>query len=427
MNNRRQVLVIGGGAAGMTAAIAAARLGAAVTVLEKNERPGRKLRITGKGRCNLTNHCDRDIFFANIPDHARFLYAAWNRFSTSDTEAFFEELGVPLKVERGNRVFPVSDQATDVVDALVRECRRCGVRIEKATVTGLDTGNGTVSGVRCGERHFPAAAVIVATGGLSYPATGSTGDGYRFARTAGHTVNPPVPSLVPLVENGHFSATVQGLSLKNVRLTVRDNQTGKPVFSDFGEMMFTHFGLTGPLVLSASAHLHPMEKGRYTALVDLKPALDEKALDARLLSDFEKYKNRDFLNACGDLLPQKLIEPFVEKTGIDPRKKVHTITKEERHRILSLLKALPVEIAGFRPIEEAIITKGGVALPEINPGTMESKKCRGLYFAGEVLDLDAYTGGFNLQIAFSTAILAGEAAAIAVQNEEGVPMHPGEE
>lgn len=427
MSTGKDIVVIGGGAAGMMAAVAAARFGAAVTILEKNDRPGRKLRITGKGRCNLTNHCERDTFFANIPGNARFLYSAWNRFSTSDTEAFFEELGVPLKVERGNRVFPVSDQATDVVDALVRECRRCGVRILKETATAVLTENGAVTGVQCGGRRFPAAAVIVATGGLSYPATGSTGDGYRFARAVGHTVKTPTPSLVPLVENGHFCATVQGLSLKNVRLTVRDNSTGKTVFSDFGEMMFTHFGLTGPLVLSASAHLTPMEKGRYTALVDLKPALDEKALDARLLSDFEKYQNRDFLNACGDLLPQKLIAPFVENTGIDPRKKVNTITKEERHRMLTLLKALPVEIAGFRPIDEAIVTKGGVALPEVSPGTMESKKCRGLYFAGEVLDLDAYTGGFNLQIAFSTAVLAGEAAAIAVQNENGAPARPGEE
>lgn len=420
MNSEKRIVVIGGGAAGMTAAIAAARFGAAVTILEKNDRPGRKLRITGKGRCNLTNRCDRDTFFANIPENARFLYAAWNRFSTSDTEAFFEELGVPLKVERGNRVFPVSDCATDVVDALVRECRQLGVRIEKARATGLLAGGGGVAGVQCENKQFPAAAVIVATGGLSYPATGSTGDGYRFARAAGHTVTPPTPSLVPLVENGHFCAGVQGLSLRNVRLCVRNNATGKPVFSEFGELMFTHFGLTGPLVLSASAHLHPMEKGRYTALIDLKPALDEKTLNARLLSDFEKYKNRDLLNALGDLLPQKLILPFVEKTGIDPRKKVNTITKEERHRMLALLKALPVEIAAFRPIDEAIITKGGVALPEINPGTMESRKCRGLYFAGEVLDLDAYTGGFNLQIAFSTAVLAGEAAAIAVQNDEGV-------
>ena len=419
MSTGKDIVVIGGGAAGLMAAVAAARFGANVTILEKNDRPGRKLRITGKGRCNLTNHCERDVFFANIPGNARFLYSAWNRFSTSDTEAFFEELGVPLKVERGNRVFPVSDHAADVADALARECRRCGVRNLKETATAVLTGNGAVTGVQCGGRRFPAAAVIVATGGLSYPATGSTGDGYRFARAVGHTVKTPTPSLVPLVENGHFSATVQGLSLKNVRLTVRDNTTGKTVFSDFGEMMFTHFGLTGPLVLSASAHLTPMEKGRYTALIDLKPALDEKALDARLLSDFEKYQNRDFLNACGDLLPQKLIAPFVERTGIDPRKKVNTITKEERHRMLTLLKALPVEIAGFRPIDEAIVTKGGVALPEVSPGTMESQKCRGLYFAGEVLDLDAYTGGFNLQIAFSTAVLAGEAAAIAVQNENG--------
>lgn len=410
----RPVVVIGGGAAGMMAAIHAARAGAPTVILEKNDACGKKLRITGKGRCNLTNHCTRDTFFANIPGDARFLYSAWNRFSSADTEAFFEDLGVPLKVERGNRVFPVSDKAADVVSALVRECRRCGVRIQRANATGLCLADDAVSGVRCGERVIPAGAVVVATGGVSYPLTGSTGDGYRFAKEAGHTVIPPVPSLVPLVENGHFCAGVQGLSLRNVRLVVRESAGGKSVFEDFGELMFTHFGLTGPLVLSASAHLAPMERGRYTAYIDLKPALDEKTLDARLLSDFAKYANRDFLNALGDLLPQKLILPLVVKTGIDPRKKVNTLTKEERRALLSLLKALPVEIAGFRPVAEAIVTKGGVALCEVTPGTMESRRCAGLFFAGEVLDLDAYTGGFNLQIAFSTAVLAGENAAYRV-------------
>lgn len=405
------MIVIGGGAAGMMAAIFAARLGAPVMILEKNSACGKKLRITGKGRCNLTNHCGRDAFFANIPGDPRFLYAAWNRFSTADTEAFFEELGVPLKVERGNRVFPVSDKAGDVVEALVRECRRCGVEIRHATVTGLALEGGGVCGVKCGERVLPAGAVVVATGGVSYPLTGSTGDGYRFAAMAGHTVRPLVPSLVPLVEKGHFCATVQGLSLRNVRLTVRESAGGRPVFEDFGELMFTHFGLTGPLVLSASAHLSPMSPGRYVAYIDLKPALDEKTLDARLLSDFSKYANRDLLNAFGDLLPQKLIVPFVERSGIEPRKKVNTLKREERRTLLTLLKALPVEIAGFRPVSEAIVTKGGVALPEVVPGSMRSRKCEGLFFAGEVLDLDAYTGGFNLQIAFSTGVLAGEHAA----------------
>lgn len=409
----KTVVVIGGGAAGMMAAIHAARLGAKTIVLEKNASCGKKLRITGKGRCNLTNHCTRDEFFANIPGDARFLFSAWNRFSSADTEAFFEELGVPLKVERGNRVFPVSDRAQDVVNALVGACERAGVEIRRATVTQILTEQGRVVGVRCGASRVAAEAVILATGGASYPLTGSTGDGYGFAAALGHTVKPPVPSLVPLVENGRFCATVQGLSLRNVRLTVKENQSGKQVFEDFGEMLFTHYGITGPLVLSASAHLSDMARGKYTAYIDLKPALDEKTLDARLLSDFAKYANRDFLNACGDLLPQKLIAPLVGLSGIDPRKKVNALTREERHGFLRLLKALPVEIAGFRPISEAIITKGGILLSEVSPGSMESRKCKGLFFAGEVLDLDAYTGGFNLQIAFSTAVLAGEHAAYA--------------
>ena len=410
--------MIGGGAAGMMAAVHAANMGVAVTVFERNERCGRKLRITGKGRCNVTNHCTRDAFFANIPGNARFLYSAWSRFDSAETERFFEEAGVPLKVERGNRVFPVSDKATDVVDALVRECRNRGVRFVHERVEGLEIENGRVRGVIFGKGTEQFDAVIVATGGLSYPLTGSTGDGYRFAAAAGHTVVDPQPSLVPLVEDGRFCVSVQGLSLRNVELTVTDRKKGKEIFRDFGEMMFTHFGLTGPLVLSASAHLRPMERGRYTVSVDLKPALDEKTLDARLLSDFEKYKNKDFLNALGDLLPQKLIAPLVERSGIDPRKKVNAITKEERHAFLRLLKGLTVEIKGFRPIEEAIITSGGVELSEVDPRTMSSKKTDGLYFAGEVLNLDAYTGGFNLQIAFSTAVLAGESAAIAVLDHE---------
>lgn len=407
--------VIGGGAAGLMAAIHAARLGASVTVFEKNDRCGRKLRITGKGRCNVTNHCTRDVFFANITGNARFLFSAWDRFGAEDTEAFFEELGVPLKVERGNRVFPVSDKATDIVDALVRECRRTGVKIVCDTVTDLLLDGGRVCGVRTSQGEMQFDAVIVATGGVSYPLTGSTGDGYRFALAAGHTVVPPTPSLVPLVEDGNFCACVQGLSLRNVRLSVHDAVKNKTVFEDFGEMLFTHYGLSGPLVLSASAHLTDMSSGRYTLFIDLKPALDEKTLDARLLSDFKKYQNRDFLNAFSDLLPQKLIAPLVRLSGIDARKKVNAITREERFALLALLKGLPVKVRGFRPIAEAIITKGGVALTEISPRTMASKKAQGLYFAGEVLDLDAYTGGFNLQIAFSTAVLAGESAACMIE------------
>ena len=409
------VAVIGGGAAGLMAAIHAARLGADVTVFEKNERCGRKLRITGKGRCNVTNHCTRDVFFANVTGNARFLFSAWDRFGAEDTEAFFEELGVPLKVERGNRVFPVSDKATDIVDALVRECRRTGVNIVCATVAELLVEGGRVRGVRTSRGEMQFDAVIVATGGVSYPLTGSTGDGYRFAAAVGHTVVTPTASLVPLVEDGNFCAGVQGLSLRNVRLSVRDAVKNKTVFEDFGEMLFTHYGLSGPLVLSASAHLTDMCPGRYTLFIDLKPALDEKTLDARLLSDFKKYQNRDFLNALSDLLPQKLIAPLVRLSGIDARKKVNAITREERFALLALLKGLPVKVRGFRPIAEAIITKGGVALTEISPRTMASKKAQGLYFAGEVLDLDAYTGGFNLQIAFSTAVLAGESAACMIE------------
>ncbi|MBQ3063620.1 MAG: NAD(P)/FAD-dependent oxidoreductase [Clostridia bacterium] len=411
-----EIAIVGGGAAGLMAAIHAARLGATVTVFEKNEHPARKLRITGKGRCNVTNHCTRDVFFANITGNARFLYSAWDRFSAEDTEAFFEALGVPLKVERGNRVFPVSDKATDIVDALVKECRTRGVQIRRQAVKALLIEDGVAVGVvlPTGEARFDA--VIVATGGLSYPKTGSTGDGLRFARAAGLAVTPTVPSLVPLMEEGRFCASVQGLSLRNVRLTARDTRTGKTVFTDFGEMLFTHYGLSGPLVLSASAHLADMEAGRYELLIDLKPALDEKTLDARLLSDFAKYQNRDFANALSDLLPQKLIAPLIAKSGIDPHKKVNAITREERARLLALFKALPIVVRGFRPIDEAIITKGGVALSEITPSTMGAKRVKGLYFAGEVLDLDAYTGGFNLQIAFSTAVLAGESAACALNS-----------
>ena len=402
----------------MMAAIHAANMGAAVVMYERNDRCGRKLRITGKGRCNVTNHCTRDEFFANIPGDARFLFSAWSRFDSGETERFFEELGVPLKVERGNRVFPVSDKATDVVDALVRACRERGIEIKNGRVEGLLLENGAVRGVICDKKEHLHSAVIIATGGASYPLTGSTGDGYRFARAAGHSVVTPTPSLVPLVEQGRFCASLQGLSLRNVALRVIDNESGKEVFCDFGEMLFTHFGITGPLVLSASAHLSNMARDRYTAKIDLKPALDEKTLDARLLSDFEKYKNRDFLNALSDLLPQKLIEPLVIRSGIDPRKKVNAVTREERAAFLSLLKGLSIPLAGFRPIEEAIVTKGGVALGEVSPRTMESKLCKGLYFAGEVLDLDAYTGGFNLQIAFSTAVVAGESAAIDVLSRE---------
>lgn len=396
----------------MMAAITAAECGAEVLLCERNDRLGKKLRITGKGRCNVTNDCDLNTFLANVPTNPRFLYAALSGFSTADTMSFFEELGVPLKTERGRRVFPVSDKAIDVVSALERRCRQAGVTTVNRRVQRLLTEDGCVRGVVLGEnREERADAVILCTGGRSYPLTGSDGDGFRFAEAVGHRVEPTKPSLVPLVARGKLCASLQGLSLKNVFLRMVQTESGKPVYEDFGEMMFTHFGLTGPLILSASAHLTDMKPGKYEARIDLKPALDEATLDARLLSDFSKYQNRDVINALDDLLPQKLIAPFVSLCSIDPRKKIHSVTREERERMVQTLKGLRVTIEGFRPIEEAIVTRGGVSVKEVNPKTMESKLIPGLYFAGEILDVDAYTGGFNLQIAFSTGVAAGRAAA----------------
>ncbi len=412
MSDAVRVAVIGGGAAGMMAAITAARSGADVTLYERNDRMGKKLRITGKGRCNVTNDCDLNEFLANVPTNPRFLYAALSGFSTADTVAFFEDAGVPLKTERGKRVFPVSDRAGDIVAALERQCKACGVHILHKRVQNIIETDGSASGVQTSDGVHDFDAVIVCTGGRSYPTTGSDGDGYRFAERLGHTVTPIGPSLVPLVAQGKLCGSMQGLSLKNVRMTVTDSEKGRTVFEDFGEMMFTHFGLTGPLVLSASAHLADIRPGKYAAQIDLKPALDEKTLDARIRSDFEKYKNRDFVNSLDDLLPQKMITPFVRLCEIDPRKKVHSITREERERMVQTLKHLTVPLSGFRPIDEAIVTRGGVSVKEIDPKTMESRLVSGLYFAGEVIDVDAYTGGFNLQIAFSTAVLAGAAAAM---------------
>ncbi len=408
----RRVAVIGGGAAGMMAALKAAEMGADVTLFERNDRLGKKLRITGKGRCNLTNHCDLNEFLSNVPTNPRFLYAALSRFSTADTMDLFESAGVPLKTERGKRVFPQSDKAGDIVAAMDRLCREAGVEVVHRRVDGLSIENERVTGVRYGSAVEEFDAVVICTGGRSYPMTGSDGDGYRMAREAGHTVTDLYPSLVPLIAEGKLCASLQGLSLKNVALRVKALQTGKTVYEDFGEMLFTHYGLTGPMILSASAHLSDIQRGKYEAVIDLKPALDEKTLDARILSDFAKYRNRDFVNALDDLLPQKLIEPFVRLCGIDPRKKVHSVTREERERMVSILKGIRIPLVGFRPIDEAIVTRGGVSIKEIDPKTMRSKLCEGLYFAGEVLDVDAYTGGFNLQIAFSTAVLAGESAAL---------------
>lgn len=404
------IAVIGAGAAGLIAAGEAAQAGAHVILFEKNAKVGRKIMITGKGHCNVTNNCDVQTVLANVPVNPRFLYSALGKCSPADMMAFFEEQGVPLKTERGNRVFPVSDRALDIVDALFFYVKRLGVQFAfEQTVQEILTQDGKVCGVRTDAKTYPAERVIVATGGASYPATGSTGDGYRFAKALGHTVVTPRPSLVPLVSNSPVCEKLMGLSLKNVRVTVFEN--GKSIFEDFGEMLFTHFGMSGPLILSASSHMRHFGSKTYRIDIDLKPALDEKTLDKRLLTDFDKYKNSDFINALGELLPRTLIPVVIEVSGIDPRVKVHSVTKTERQRLVHLLKAFPVEISGARPIDGAIITTGGVSVKQVSPKTMESKLVKGLYFAGEVLDVDAYTGGFNLQIAWATGRLAGENAA----------------
>lgn len=410
MENNK-VIVIGGGAAGLFAAISAAENGADVLLLEKNDRCGKKLRITGKGRCNVTNDCTTEEFLQNVPSNPRFLYGALNCLSTQDVKDFFEGEGVPLKTERGKRVFPVSDKAEDIVSALVNACRDRGVKIINEKVLSLIIEDEKIKGVKThsGERY--ADAVIICTGGRSYSRTGSDGDGYEFARSAGHTVTPLLPSLVPIVCAGKLCPSLQGLSLKNVALSIIDKNTQKEVYSDFGEMMFTHFGITGPMVLSASAHIPDISSGRYEARINLKPALDEKTLDARVLSDFSKYANKDLINALDDLLPQKLIPVVISLSGIDERKKVNSITREERKALTDVIRSIRLSLTGFRSLEEAIITKGGISVKEIDPKTMASKKCKGLYLAGEVIDVDAYTGGFNLQIAFSTGKLAGRSAA----------------
>ena len=407
----KKVLVIGAGAAGMMAAGTAAQLGAKVTLLEKNPRVGRKVMITGKGRCNVTNHCDVPTFIANVPVNGRFLYSAASHFSPEDVMAFFESLGVPLKTERGNRVFPVSDKAVDIVDALRAFVLDSGVTIINETAKALILENGEVVGVKGEKENYYADSVIVACGGKSYPLTGSTGDGYLFAKQAGHTIVPLKPSLVPLESSDTDCKSMQGLSLKNVSLKIIDNNSNKEIYSDFGEMLFTHFGISGPMVLSASSHIREMPPNRYRAVIDLKPALTEEQLDKRLQKEFQQNANRDVSNAFSGLLPRKIIVPVLKRWGVPFDKKCNVITREERHALCNLLKGFTIPLNGFRPIEEAIITSGGVNTAELNPKTMESKLIAGLYFAGEVIDCDAYTGGFNLQIAWCTGKLAGENAA----------------
>ena len=402
------VAVVGAGAAGLVAAGFAARAGHAVTLIERNSRPGRKLMITGKGRCNVTNDCDVRDFLGNVPRNGRFLYSALNAFGPAQTMAFFEGLGVPLKVERGRRVFPVSDRAADIVDALGRFVKDAGCRMREGRVEALIVRDGAAAGVRLeGGGEIPADAVILCTGGLSYPATGSTGDGYDMARTAGHTVVDPVPSLVPVVTEEDWPAQLQGLSLRNVTLTVAEKDVAHPVFEELGEMLFTHFGVSGPLVLSASAHMRNMAPGRYILHIDLKPGLTPEQLDLRMQRDFLKFSGRDFINSLHELLPAKLIPVFVQMTGIDPHRKVSQLTREMRRAAGLRLKDLRLTVQSFRPVEEAVVTSGGVDCREVSPRTMESKRVKNLHFAGELLDIDAYTGGFNLQIAFSTGYAAG--------------------
>ena len=409
------LVVVGGGAAGMMAAVSAAERGARVTLLEPNERLGKKLNITGKGRCNVTNNADVQTLLANVPRNGKFLYSAFSRFDGRDAMAFFASIGVPLKTERGNRVFPVSDRAFDVSAALERRLKALKVSLVRDRAAELEITSGAVTGVRGERGTYPAGAVVLVTGGVSYPATGSTGEGHRMAREAGHTVTDLQGSLVPLRDYG-LGRELQGLSLRNVGLAVFEDR--KKIYTDFGEMLFTHFGVSGPLVLSASAHMRHFGKKTYRLEIDLKPALDEQALDKRLLRDFEKYANHDFCNALDDLLPQKLIPVAVERSGIPPHQKVHDLTREQRRGLVQVLKHFSVEIAGPCPVTDAIVTSGGVKISEIDPKTMESKIVKGLYFSGEIMDVDAYTGGFNLQIAWATGRAAGQAAAEALRQGE---------
>ena len=404
---KHKALVIGGGAAGMMAAIMAARSGAKAVLIEQNDRIGKKLLITGKGRCNVTNHCSAEEVMRNTPRNGKFLYSAMNAFPPERAMDFFESLGCELKTERGNRVFPVSDKSASILDALQKAMSREKVEIRRERAVEILMQNGVVTGVRTEHGVQHGRKVILCTGGCSYPLTGSDGQGYTLAEKLGHTVVPVRGSLVPLEEDGNWCAQMQGLSLRNIEIRLV-NQKNKVVYRDFGELLFTHFGLSGPTVLSASAHMKVGEQ--YTLNIDLKPALDEQKLDLRILRDFEQYQNRDLENALKDLYPKTMIPVIIARAGLDPSMKVNAVTKQQRRKLLELTKCFPVAVAGPRPVEEAIVTAGGISVKEIDPRTMESKCVQGLYFAGEVMDLDAYTGGFNLQIAWATGYAAGTAA-----------------
>ena len=401
-------IIIGGGPAGMFAAITAAQQGASVLLLERNDRLGKKLLITGKGRCNVTNNCTAQEILQNTPRNGRFLYSAMTAYPPEKIMAFFEEHGCPLKTERGNRVFPVSDKAISILECLQKELRRLHVTVQTGRVKEILVEDGRACGVRTEKETIRAKWVILATGGASYPTTGSTGDGYAMAEKLGHTIVPAVGSLVPLETAGSDAQDMQGLSLRNCAVKLV-NAKGKVLFKDFGELLFTHFGISGPTVLSASCHL----KGEGCRLViDLKPALEENKLDERILRDMDLYKNRSMENALTDLLPRSMIPVILRRLEIDPEMQANSLTKQKRRAMVELLKGFSLEITGKRPVAEAIITSGGVKVSEIDPKTMESKKVPGLYFAGEIIDCDAYTGGFNLQIAWATAYAAAMAEKI---------------
>ena len=399
-------VVIGGGASGLFAAAQAALRGQKTYLFEHGEYTGRKLRITGKGRCNVTNHASPREIMENLPTNGKFLFSALNAFPPSEVMALFEGLGVPLKTERGRRVFPVSDQASDIVDALRRYCRRGGVETVFTAACSVGAEGDSVTGVMTEKGFMEADNVLLATGGVSYPLTGSTGDGYRMAEALGHTVTPLRASLVPLETEGELCPSMQGLSLKNVVLSVFDPK-GKKLYEELGEMLFTHFGVSGPLVLSASAHIRDWSKGTYRGKIDLKPALDEKKLDERIQRELRENANKDFLNAIRGLMPAKMIPVMARFCEIPGETKANSVTKTQRQALVSALKGLPITFTGTRSIDEAIITSGGIRVREVNPSTMESKLVRGLYFAGEILDVDGYTGGYNLQVAWSTARAAG--------------------
>jgi len=397
-------VIIGGGASGLFCAAQLGRRGRTALVVEHSDRCGKKLLITGKGRCNVTNNCDADTVMRNIPRNPRFMYSSLYRFPPADVMSYFGSLGVALKTERGGRVFPESDRASDIAEALLRDCRKGGVSFVTDHAEEVILRDGAACGVRCSSGEYLGRNVIVAAGGCSYPGTGSAGDGYRLAEAAGHSIVPITPSLCPIVTaEREECAEAMGLSLKNCTLTLRKEGAKKPVFSELGELLFTHFGLSGPLVLSASAHLEDLNREKYYMDIDLKPGLDHGKLDMRIRRDWGEMPGRNFSNSLGRLLPAKLIPVIVRRSGIPPEKKVSQITREERIRLADTIKKLTYTVRSMRPVEYAIITRGGVKVSEVDPGTMGSRLRQGLYFIGEVLDVDAYTGGFNLQIAFSTA------------------------